>query len=359
MYKRLLLASLVLCLMALGSTSLAFAAQADRETPTTDLIEKLTREGWRPVAEGVLQRTRGGDSPVESFAYGMAGFQWLEQELLRQLQIMEKEQQAHPSKKLSRVIERQKREIVKIQRALLNNEIGALQEKVMINGCDISYGAHADAYSQTAYQGVGAIADAYFYNNCGYFGHTEAYVYVRATLNGVTTTHSVFDPKDGQNIRSDAGASLQGDSNCYSYASGYVNSSALGISYSTWDENYSCPPPPLDVVISGPTSTSILGYNCRTLTWNASASGGVPGYSYSWYRDGYHVASGPSYSETFCGGNYSWTEYVNLSVTATDSVGSQDTASHTTTVYYYRSTTTCDPYDPYKSAALPYCPREP
>jgi hypothetical protein len=356
MYKKLLLASLVLCLFLFGGAPLALAGQADPEAPTTNLIEKMTSEGWRQVAEGVLQRTRGGDSAVESFAYGPEGFQWLEQELLKQLELMQKEQQAHPSRKLARTIERQKREIVKIQQALRNNEIPTLQEKVIINGCDISYGAHADAYYQTSYQGVGAVADAYFYNNCGYSGHTEAYVSLQATWNGVTSTHSVFDPKDGQNIRSDASWSLQGNANCYSYASGYVSSPGLGISYFVSDSNDQCPPPPPQVTISGPTSSSITGYTCRTLTWTASASGGVPGYSYTWYRDGYYVGSGSSYSETFCGDNFAYTEYVNLSVTATDSAGSQATDTHTTTVRYYRSTTTCDPYDPYKAMI---CPQEP
>jgi hypothetical protein len=205
---------------------------------------------------------------------------------------------------------------------------------------------------------VGATSDAYFSANCGKPGHTEAYVYVRATLNGTTSTHSVFDPSDsysGEYVSSYASWSLQGGPDCYSQASSSVNSVQLGISYSTFDENYQCPPPPVYVTITGPTSSSITGFTCRTLTWTASASGGTPGYSYAWYRDGYYVGAGSSYSETFCGDNIAWTEYVNLSVTATDAAWNQATDTHTTTVRYYRNTTTCDPYDPYKVI----CPQEP
>lgn len=71
MPRKLLLTSLVLCLMFFGGTPLALAGEEDRETPTMDLIEKLIGEGWRPVAEGVFQRSRGS-SAVESIAAGPA-----------------------------------------------------------------------------------------------------------------------------------------------------------------------------------------------------------------------------------------------------------------------------------------------
>lgn len=362
MYRKLVFVSLVLCLMIFGGTSLAFAGQADREAPGANLLEKMNREGWRPVAEGVLQRTRGGDDKVESFAYGKAGFEWLEQELLRQYEKMKEEYAAYPSRKLARQIERQKREILRIQKALRNNEVPSSQEKAIVNGCDVTYGAHADAYYLTNVQGVGASADAYFSANCGAPGHTEAFIYVRATLNGTTSTHSINDPSDsyyGEYVSSNASWTLQGGPDCYSQASSSVTSVQLGISYSVFDENYLCPPPPLKVTITGPLSASITGYNCKSLLWSASAMGGVPGYSYAWYRNGSYVGSGSSYSEYLCGSNITWTEYINLSVTVTDSVSAQASDPHSTTVYYYRNTTTCDQYDPYKSAALPYCPLEP
>jgi hypothetical protein len=277
--------------------------------------------------------------------------------------MMQAEYKAYPSRKLARVIEKMKAEIIRIQKALRNNEIPTLQEKVLLNGCDVTYGASADAYYRTDVRGVGATASSYFSNNCYAPGHTEAYAYVRATLNGTTSTHSVFDPSDsysGEYVNSSASWSLQGGPDCYSQASASVNSVQVGLSYSVFDENYQCPPPPPTVTISGLTSTSITGYTCRTITWTATVSGGVPGYSYAWYRDGYYVGSGSSYSETFCGDNIAYTQYVNLSVNVTDSVGSPASDTHTTRINYYRSTTTCDPYDPYKStAALPYCPVEP
>jgi hypothetical protein len=353
-YKKYLFTALVLCLSLSSGTHLAFAGQSDPETPAPDRIEKMLNEGWRPVAEGLLQRSRGENTPVESFAYGREGFIWLEQELRRQYGRMLAEYEAYPSKKLARVIERQKKEILRIQKALLNNEIPDSQEKVTVNGCDVSYGAHADAYPRTDVQGVGATADSYFSANCGKAGHTEAYAYVRATLNGTTSTHSVFDPSDsysGEYVRSDASWSLQGGPDCYSQASASINSVALGISYSVFDENYQCPPPPLKVSISGPSYDSIYGYDCHYLTWTASASGGVPPYSYQWYRNGYPVGSGSSYSEYICGSNYNYWESFTISVTATDAASSQASNSLSVWIDYYQNYNNCDPYNRYQ-----FCP---
>ncbi|HSG38128.1 MAG TPA: hypothetical protein VLE27_00700, partial [Thermoanaerobaculia bacterium] len=341
MPQKLLLASLVLCLFVFGGTPQAFAGQEDRETPTMDSIERLTSEGWRPVVEGVFQRDRGG-SVVESIAFGPEGFAWRIEELRGRLAKMEAEQKAYPSKKLARSIAAQKREIARLQQALENGEVSSAQsattqDKVIINGCDVTYGAHADAYYQTSSQGVGASANAHFTNNCGHSGHTEAYVYVRATLNGVTSTHSVFDPKDGNGITSNASWSLQGGPDCYSQASASVNSVSLGVSYSVFDENYECPQAPAPTVtITGPTSSFILGYNCRTLIWYANVSGGVAPFTYTWWRDGYYVGSGSSYSEQFCGSNFTYTETVNLQVDVADALSRGAWDTHSTTINYSR-----------------------
>jgi hypothetical protein len=358
MPRKLLLASLVLCLMFFGGTPLALAGEEDRETPTTDLIEKLISEGWRPVAEGVFQRDRGG-SGVESIAFGPEGFAWRIEELRRQIERLDAEHQAHPSKKLARVIVAQKRELARLQQALESGEIASAQatsqDKVIINGCDVTYGAHADAYYLTNTQGVGAAADANFWNNCAQSGHTEAYAYVRATLNGVVSTHSVFDPKDGNDIRSNASWSLQGGPDCYSQASASVNSVPLGLSYSVFDENYECPVPAgPTVVITGPTSTIVSGYNCKTLTWYTSITGGVAPFSYTWWRNGSVVGYGSSYSEQFCGDNIAYTQTVNLQVDVYDSLGRGAWDTHTTTISYTRTTTTtCT--DPYAR----FCTKEP
>jgi hypothetical protein len=355
MPQKLLLASLVLCLFVFGGTPQAFG-QEDRETPTTDSIEKLISEGWRPVVEGVFQRDRGG-SAVESIAFGPEGFAWRIEELRRQITKMEAEQKAYPSKKLARVIAAQKRELARLEQALESGEISSAQstsqDKVIINGCDVTYGAHADAYYLTSSQGVGASADANFTNNCGNSGHTEAYVYVRATLNGVLSTHSVFDPKDGNGISSNASWSLQGGPDCYSQASASVNSVGLGVSYSVFDENYQCPQVPAPTVtITGPTSIAILGYNCRTVTWYANVSGGVSPFTYTWWLNGYYVGNGSSYSAQFCGDNITYTETVSVQVDVADALGRGAWDTHSTNINYSRSTTSeCYPYK--------ICPQEP
>ena len=204
-------------------------------------------------------------------------------------------------------------------------------------------------------QGVGAVSDAYFNANCGASGHSEAYAYTRATLNGVTSTHSVFSPKDGVNIRSDASWSLQGGPDCYSQASGSVNSVSLGISYSVFDENYQCPPPPVNVTINGPSYASIYGYDCQSLTWTASASGGTSPYSYQWYIDGYPVGTGTSYSDFYCGSNYNWWQSFTVSVTVTDAASAQDSDSRPVSIDYYQDYNNCN-QDPYRLYEL--CPYE-
>jgi hypothetical protein len=347
MRRNLLLASVLVCLSLFCGPHLARADQADQESLSEDPIERLLSEGWRQVAEGAFQRSRG-NSAVESIAFGPEGFTWRIQELQRQLEKMEAEQQLHPSKKLARVIEKQKREIDRLQEALDKGEIAASQEKVIINGCDVSYGAHADAYHQTSAQGVGAISDAYFRANCGASGHTEAYIYVRATLNGVTSTHSILDPKDGVDVTSNASWTLQGGPDCYSYASGSVNSVALGVSYSTYDESFQCPLPAMDVAITGTSSTFISGFTCRTLTWTSSVSGGVSPYSYLWTRDGVAVGYGSSYSQTFCGNDTARTETVNLRLDVTDSASATKWATFTTTINYIKKLVVENPCYPYR-----------
>jgi hypothetical protein len=68
------------------------------------------------------------------------------------------------------------------------------------------------------------------------------------------------------------------------------------------------------------------------------------------------VGSGSSYSETFCGDNIAWTEYVYLRATVSDSLGNFASDNHTTRITYLR-TSTCDPYLNSPSALI--CPVEP
>ena len=92
----------------------------------------------------------------------------------------------------------------------------------------------------------------------------------------------------------------------------------IGVTYEQNATNYTCPTAPPTATITGVTGSFISGFTCKTITWSSTVTGGTPGYTYTWYRDGYQVGTSSSYSETFCGDNYTWTEYVNLSLTVSD-----------------------------------------
>lgn len=357
MLKKLLFTALVLCLSLFGITSPSFAARADGETPVVDTLAKLEREGWKPLTEGVLQRQKGGNK-VETFAYGPEGMKWVLQELEGRYIEMTDAYKAEPTRKLRQSIRKLRGTIEGIREGLEAGEFSSPLDKASttVNGCDISFGYHADAYPLNPGPGVGAAANSYFYNNCNFQGEVYAEAKGYATNGSLVTERNEFDgPKYGPNISAAASTSVSGRPSCYSSAYSYVYSSVIGF-YSASDSNSQCPDPPLTVTISGPSSVSISGYNCRTLTWTANASGGVPPYiSYNWVVDGWSAGSGSSYSDTFCGDNINWTQTVNLQVTVTDSVYNTASDSHSTTIYYSRSST-CDPY-----AANPdiICPVEP
>lgn len=357
MTRKLLLASLVLCLFALGITPLGLSAQTDRENPT-DLLTKMEREGWTRVMEGVLQRHQG-ENKVENFAYGPEGMKWALQDLQNRHNALVDQYEIKPTRKLKQAILKIKKTIEGIREGLDKGEFSSTPGKQVVNGCDVSFGYHASAYPLSYGQGVGAVGDANFYSTC-LSGEVYAEARGYATNGSTLTQYNQYDgPKYGSNISAYASTAVGGGQSCHSDAYSYVYNSSLGF-YSTSANNNSCPPPPVTVSItSGPTSTSITGYTCKTLTWTASASGGVPGYSYAWYEDGYYAGSGSSFSATFCGDNIAYTQYVNISVTATDSLGSQASASRSVSIRYSRSTT-CDPYATSTSDdKMIICPQEP
>ncbi len=81
---------------------------------------------------------------------------------------------------------------------------------------------------------------------------------------------------------------------------------------------------PLSVSIYGPSQLSPYDYG----TWSASRSGGVGPYSFTWYRDGVAVATGPSYS-----GSADETSF-QLQVVATDALGASATGYMWVAVQY-------------------------
>lgn len=137
------------------------------------------------------------------------------------------------------------------------------------------------------------------------------------------------DPRTGTSVNSQAVASVNGGSisgtPCYSEASAYAQSSALGIHYSTSDTNNQCPPVPCTVTISGTSYEYFSSLGCRSRTWTANVSG-CAAYSYQWKRDGVVVGSGSTYTQNVCPATASFTLEVTVNGVASD--------THYVDVYY-------------------------
>ncbi|MFL6233334.1 MAG: hypothetical protein ACJ76N_09395 [Thermoanaerobaculia bacterium] len=87
-----------------------------------------------------------------------------------------------------------------------------------------------------------------------------------------------------------------------------------------------CAAPPT-VSISGSSFVGLAGTTCRTYTYTANVSGGVPGYSYQWYFDGSPAGTGSTYSHRWCGFNTDDSYIDTISVTVTDSASQSGSAS--------------------------------
>ena len=278
------------------------------------LKSKLTKDGWKEVAEGVFERQLGPNK-VERLGHGREGLSWNIGELSRKLERFKEEHELYPSAELAKIIADLTRQIARSKEALWNLDVDAEKglsnavEAVSGGSCSsICYSATADAYPLSGTQGVGATASASFSSSCGYSGTTFAYSYARATLGSTTTTHTQSDPDSGTSITSQATSTVNGGSvtgiPCYSEASASADSTALGISYSTSDTNSSCPAPDCAATISGTSYESFIigsGGGCRSRTWSVTLSGGCTATSYQWKFNGTVVGSGSTYTLSVCG----------------------------------------------------------
>lgn len=82
--------------------------------------------------------------------------------------------------------------------------------------------------------------------------------------------------------------------------------------------------------ISGPTSVLIYtAGECVNVSWTASATGGSPGYTYTWYLGTSTTAAGTGSTLTkqFCGA-----QTINVKVIARDTAAQTDDATYTTTI---------------------------
>jgi hypothetical protein len=333
--------ALCLAVVTLLGAGRVWAADPERQQ-MDEVRTQMTAEGWTEIAEGVFERYRG-ETKVEHLGYGPAGLSWMVDDLTRRLEHLMSEYQSYPSEDLANIIDNLSLTIAKAKVELRNMPEGLSSATAALAGAscsNICYSATADAYYLTNVQGVAAVADAKFNSTCGYSGNTYAYAFARATLNGTTTTVTQEDPDTGTNINSHAVASVNGGSvtgiPCYSEANSYAQSSALGISYSTSDTNSLCPvqTQPLAVTINGPTSVSISGTACQTVTWTSTVSGGTTPYTYAWTIGGVASGSGISASKTYCGNNTTYTQTVSLSLRVTDAASTSITDTHSTNINY-------------------------
>jgi hypothetical protein len=302
-----------------------------------ELKVKMEAEGWTPIALGVFERQR--DTRVEHLAYGREGLAWTVGELNRRLKRLTREYESYPSEELADTIDNLTIKIASLRREMqsLPEGIASVTEAVTGPSCsNICYSATADAYPLTSSQGTGAMAEAKFNSACGYVGSAYASAYARATnASGTQTIHGIEDPVPGTRAASTSATShaettAPGSTDCYSEAYASVDSTALGISYSTSDVNYNCPPTPVAVTIGGPTSTTIDGTACQTVTWTTSVTGGTTPYTYAWTLNGAAAGSGSSLSKQYCGNNTNSTSTQNLGVT----VNGTASDTHTTTINY-------------------------
>ncbi len=321
-----------LCALLVGLTavpSLAKPAGA-KPDPWAEFRAAKALEGWSEVAPAVLER-RLGPTKVEHLALGRDGLAWVVVDLYGKLRTLESEYDKWPSSELAAAIDELHGVIVRAAQEMrsMPEGFGSSLTNVIGPSCSsICYSATADAYPLTSSQGVGAVAAATFNSSCGYTGETYAYAYARATSGTTTTTIIQQDPKTGSPITSSAAATVSGGSisgtPCYSSANSYAQSSALGIAYSTSDENFSCPAVPAPTVtISGTTYESFFTFACRSRTWTSTVTGGASPFTYQWKYDGTVVGSGSSYTRTLCPGDYQFT--LTLTVTGSNSVSGVDT----------------------------------
>jgi len=351
-----LFVSLVFCLAIFGIVRPGIAGSSDE--PPAGLLGNMQQEGWQLVAPGVLQRHLENNK-VETLGFGAEGLRFKLDEMKAQYAFLRAELELQPdNKELRKVIRAQRAEILRTAAAALESAksadgMGSLTEKTAGGiDCTIKYGANINAFHLTGGSpGVGATTDAYFNSNCGQTGEVYALSYSKATgADNVVRTATHSDPANqvpryGGNVTASTSDTVVGVRDCYSKSYATVTSYDIGVTYAQSVENWSCPNPLNVSAYVDYSYVQLYGYDCQTVTWTAAVSGGNSPYSYTWTRNGYYVGSGPSYSEMFCGSNYSSSYGANATVTATDnsSPGQSGSASASTWIYTYANSSNCGP----------------
>jgi hypothetical protein len=335
---KLLSVSATLCLAMMIGARAGSAQQVQPLEP--EWLTQMYAEGWEKIQEGVLQRDTGGGQP-ETFTYGAEGLQWVIGSLQQQVSLLESKYSASPNEDLADLLDQLKGEILRLEGEVDSAPSAESFDGEALENCTLSWGGDAYAGPQSGTRGVTASSSAYFHNNCNFVGDTFAMAYAHAINGTVETTKTQNDPKNGGTwIDSSASVSANGSTGCESYSQGSVTISTLGIYYQTpFRQNFSCPVP-LSNSVSGTSYYSTDTYSpCANVTWTASASGGVPSYTYDWYIGTAYQGSGSTLTLQYC--------YTSASVTARavarDSAGQTAEASYTSYVDYYNYNE-CNPY---------------
>jgi hypothetical protein len=352
MRGKALFTAFVLCCATMGASHPASAASGNQ-----DLLEQMQREGWKVVAPGVLQRDLN-HGKVETLGFGADGLRFKIKQMQEQLSFLREEYAKHPQPNIRKSIRTHKAEIERLTQALETAKVIDESEGLATLGektsggidCTIKYGAHVNAFYLTGSSaGVGSTTDAYFNSNCGQTGEVSAFSYSTATgADNVIRTATHYDPtnggvRSGGNVTASTSDSVFGIRDCFSRSYATMTSYDIGVTYSQAVENRLCPaaPNPLTLSLSSNYGTPVYvdGFDCVTITWTPSASGGTSPYLYSWYNGSTSLGTGATKSKSFCGTNTFATQTYTITANLTDSTSptpQTKSASHTTTIYFRR-----------------------
>ena len=327
--------ALSLSLSTINSRPAAAATPATADDP----LIAMAQAGWKPVSEGVLQRSKGGNK-IESLVTGVKGFTWKLRQLEGQQEILRAAFEEQPTLELRRALAAMRKAIVSTKQTIqrIQAHPGATDGKV---SCSINFGYDADAYGLTSSVGVGGTASANFNSNCAFTGEVYAYAYSQArTQAGLMTVLTKTDgPRSGANVSASAVGSVNGVTECYSHAESSMTTNSLNpSSYYIVDDNYICPLEPLAVTVTNDWGTDIYlsGYDCASITWTTNVSGGSPAYSTAMYKNAAYMTNSTSFTNTFCGSNLNSTQTVTVSANVSDGLGTSRSASQITTIHYFR-----------------------
>lgn len=240
MNSNALFLSALLCVANLITGShVSWAQQV--QPPDPDWLQKMYAEGWRKVQEGVLQRNVG-KGQVETFGYGAEGLQWVADGYKKQVLHLEEKLEQSPNASLALTLARLTKEIGRLSESSPAAPSTRSFDNQTLESCTPSFGGTAWAGPQQDAPGVSAHSSAYFYDDCAHLGDTFATAYAHAIQGTVETTTTQSDPKNGgSSLDSQAVASVNGTTDCESWAQATVTSSELSIYYQTPQaQNFLC-----------------------------------------------------------------------------------------------------------------------